>query len=323
MYAFSDENYEKVWKTLQEKYITESQLCSYLLNEWLEPHKEKFITCYINKFLHFRNNATSRSEGGHRTLKRNLKFSTGDLKTVVDAIELLLTNQRHDYLNAFEIAKTRLSLKLRVPILRELTPYVTPFALRLVLQQYKKIVSLQECLSACINVFTTTTDLSCSHKIQSRMYDGAQGGVLKLEDIHPHWRFVKPTASASVVQVEETPSSVDSDDQSFAVESLLRVQAPAVIRSKGRPSGSQNRRQQTAEQSSDRIPSQFERVEADMTIQHTQEQEEEQEKVISDTAPAVQSQDQPRGGRRGRRGPRGPRGQRGRGGRGVRGVGIA
>ena len=69
------------------------------------------------------------------------------------------------------------------------------------------------------------------------------------------------------------------------------------------------RRQQTTEQSSQRIPSQFERVEADMTIQHTQEQEEEQEKDISDTAPAVQSQDQPRGGRR-RRAPRGPRGQR-------------
>ena len=77
------------------------------------------------------------------------------------------------------------------------------------------------------------------------------------------------------------------------------------------------RRQHTTEQSSQRIPSQFEGVEADMTIQHTQEQEEEQEKDISDTAPAVQSQDQPRGGRRGRRGPRGPRGQRGRGGRGV------
>ena len=293
------------------------------MNEWLEPHKEKFITCYTNKFLHFRNNATSRSEGGHRTLKRNLKFSTGDLKTVVDAIELLLINQRHDYLNAFEIAKTRLSLKLRVPILRELTSHVTSFALRLILKQYKKIVSLQGCLTACINVFTTTTDLPCSHKIQNRMYDGAEGGVLKLEDIHPHWRFVKPTASVSVVQVKGTSPSVDSDDQSFAVDPLLRVQAPTVIRSKGRPPGSQNRRQQTTEQSSQRTPSQSERIEADMTIQHTQEQEKDQEKDISDTASAVQSQEQPRGGRRGRRGPRGPRGQRGRGGRGGRRVGIA
>ena len=60
-----------------------------------------------------------------------------------------------------------------------------------------------------------------------------------------------------------------------------------------------------------------------MTIQHTQEQEKKQEKVISDTAPAVQSQDQSRGGRRERRDPRDPRSQRGREGREVRGIEIA
>ena len=53
-------------------------------------------------------------------------------------------NQRHDYIGAIEMAKTRLSFRLRVPILRDLVAHVTPFALHKVIEQYNLIRVTEE-----------------------------------------------------------------------------------------------------------------------------------------------------------------------------------
>jgi len=68
-------------------------------------------------------------------LKRNLRFSTDDLKKIVDCIELMLLNQRNDYLIVFDEAKMRLAHDLRLSIFRDLHAQVTLFALRKILSQ--------------------------------------------------------------------------------------------------------------------------------------------------------------------------------------------
>ncbi len=54
------------------------------------------------------------------------------------------------------------------------------------MKQYNLITIIEESLSSCINVFIRTLSLSCAHRIQRRMYDTAEGEVLKIEDIHSH-----------------------------------------------------------------------------------------------------------------------------------------
>ncbi len=63
----------------------------------------------MNKVLIFDNHAILRSEEDHSMLKRNLKFSTDDLKKIVDCIELMLLNQRNNYFIVFDEVKMRLT----------------------------------------------------------------------------------------------------------------------------------------------------------------------------------------------------------------------
>jgi len=95
-------------------------------------------------------------------------------------------NQRHDYIVIIQMTKTRLSFRLRASILRDLVAHVTLFALHKIIEQYNLITIIEEFLSRCINVFTTTLSLSCAHRIQRRMYNTAEDEVLKIEDIHSH-----------------------------------------------------------------------------------------------------------------------------------------
>ena len=101
---------------------------------------------------------------------------------MVDAIELMLTNERQTYKIQFNEAKMRLPIHLKKPIFRDLYTKVSPFALKKMLPQYLKVVNQQ--MQACTKHFTTTMGLLCAHEIEKRMSEA--GGVLKIEDIHTH-----------------------------------------------------------------------------------------------------------------------------------------
>ena len=135
--------------------------------------------------LHFDTTTTSRGEGSHAVLKRQLGSSTGDLKTVVDGINLLLINELHNYLITFNEARDRLPMDLRKPVFQRLTGFVTPHALRKMLLQYNLVVGRPIVLGPCTHAYTITTGLPCSHKIQERLYEE---GSLLIEDVHPYWR---------------------------------------------------------------------------------------------------------------------------------------
>lgn len=183
MYAFSEAEFWQNWARLCE--TTHGQCVEYLTMTYL-PHRHRFVRCFTNRVLHFDTTVTSRAEGGHAVLKRQLGSSNGDLKTVVDAISLLLYNQLHDHIIAVEEAKTRFPLRLRKPIFLQLAAYISHYALRKISEQYSLVVDSPTALTPCTHTFTTVMGLPCSHKIQSRMYETA--GCLLLEDVHPHWR---------------------------------------------------------------------------------------------------------------------------------------
>jgi len=86
--------------------------------------------------MHFNQQATSRVEGSHNALKRALKVSTGDLKHVVDTVELLVVKQVDKYkyqLNALQIQLVRAH---QIPLFNWAVEYVVLGALDLVLDNY-------------------------------------------------------------------------------------------------------------------------------------------------------------------------------------------
>ena len=75
---------------------------------------------------HFETTTTSRGEGGHAVLKRQLGTPNGDLKAVVDGVALLLTNELHNHLIAINSAKDRYPTDLRKPIFQRLASPALP-----------------------------------------------------------------------------------------------------------------------------------------------------------------------------------------------------
>lgn len=261
IHSSTEELFNVNWDNFHAKWIEHTECLDYLSDLLFRHHyRRKFVACWTDKILHFGNVATSRVEGAHWALKRNLLSSIGDLKTVVDAINILLSNQRQEHLGALERAKCRLPIELRHRWLRNVIAYVTPFALRKILHHWEHIVKQQEdneiSSKPCTKTFTTTMGLPCGHDVIELLKSDPPGAI-KVEDIHPHWRYDKPPVTAAGMEVEVN----DAEDD---VNPLLRVLDPPVVRTKGRPTGSGNKRKADAHtRSTHRDPSGFEYVEAE------------------------------------------------------------
>lgn len=104
---------------------------------------------------------------------------------MVDGIKLLLTNQLHEYRIAMGQAQLRYPAELHLPVFNEIAAYITPYALRLIAPEYRKLTEQCTAINRCTKAFSTTTGLPCSHKIQERLY---RNEAIKLEDCHVHWR---------------------------------------------------------------------------------------------------------------------------------------
>lgn len=178
-----------------------------------------------------------------------LTFIVNDLKIVMNNINLLLMNQRHDFLMIFEETRMRFSMKLKINIFSNLQSFLTSYALRLMFKEFKRLSSQSTILLACINSFITSLRLPSSHRIQARMFNE---GALLIEDIHSHSRFER-SSSIDLVLIANNP-----DD---STNSLLHVQELEVVRTRGRLADAENRRQRVFDDFTYREPSQYKRAE--------------------------------------------------------------
>ena len=186
MYSSIPSEYENLWKNFQNKYhLKHLNSVKYLKKTYIRFYRRRFLKCYINQVLHFETITIFRGKGSHAVLKRQLKSSTDDLKTVINAIKLLLTNQTHEHTLVIAAAKIRFFSDLRFSIFQQLVAYITVYALRKIAAEYKKIIEFTTALLVCTENFIASTGLPCSHKIQNRMFDDK---TLKLKDVHLHWK---------------------------------------------------------------------------------------------------------------------------------------
>ena len=93
----SIDEYEKRWKEFQKEWQSSPTLLRYLSRVWLDKHKERFIRCWADWYLHFGHCETSRAEGAHSVIKRYLQVSTGDLYNVFTKLSLMLATQHQEH----------------------------------------------------------------------------------------------------------------------------------------------------------------------------------------------------------------------------------
>ncbi|KAH8937251.1 hypothetical protein BDL97_16G017700 [Sphagnum fallax] len=128
--ATTEDAFAATWIALQGA-IPEPEFATtiaYLENEWLR-HKEKFVHAWTDHHLHFGHRATSKAEGAHALIKRELMVSTNDVVTVVNALVRTLKDQHVARKATLECAKVNLPIKLLIPLFGDVVGKVAPQAL--------------------------------------------------------------------------------------------------------------------------------------------------------------------------------------------------
>ena len=72
------------------------------------------------------------------------------------------------------------------------------------------------------------------------MAEAEGAGVLRLEDIHSHWRIDKTTNERNDENETESENQ-DTSNEEDTVEALLRVNEPAIATLRGQPRGAKNK----------------------------------------------------------------------------------
>ena len=222
------------WQLLQNKYnLIESIICEYLNNEIMSK-KRKWSRVWIDAYMHFNNISNSRCEEAHHDLKFQLESFIDNVCMMIQKSDSLCDTQRINYRILFDEIKQRLSSEFKKSLYRDLRTYVTSFVLREIDKHYKKLLDAQNnnrSLSACTKSFNNTMSLFCAHIIEKRLADAISEEVLKLSDVHSHWRFKK-----SIRHYREFDEFLDVDEiideKTSDSNSLLQIQNFRMMRAK-------------------------------------------------------------------------------------------
>nr|XP_043621863.1 protein FAR1-RELATED SEQUENCE 5-like [Erigeron canadensis] len=173
----TESSFEKNWGEFELLYKDDA--FEYIRNIWL-PWKEKFVSAWTEKHLHFGNRSSSRAKDAHAKLIMYLEGPTGDFQGVRENICLAI---EHEFsMIKWKLASNEMQIphEINIPLFGELKSYVSEFALKEIYKQYQKT---EGSTTPCTGHFMATMGLPCAHKIKH-----SHGSTLPLELIHPHWR---------------------------------------------------------------------------------------------------------------------------------------
>jgi hypothetical protein len=248
--ALTETEWELRWNAFCDKYSEDyPTVIDYMTDEIIGPFKRKIVRCYTDRYIHWGVRVSSRVEAGHKDLKTELGTHRGSLLDVIEKFGNLLRRTYREICIAQEQESMKLVPRFRAEIFSLVVQKVSIFALDLVLAQYKRLHTspgqrgpVQ--LPPCRGLFRKAWGLPCAHEIQRRQ---ASKELLTLEDFHSHWYYNK---------------NKDGDPPQSTRLELIRE--PEVVRPKGRPPGSLNKRRKSSKWSTERDSSQHEVVIAEV-----------------------------------------------------------
>jgi predicted transcriptional regulator len=200
----------------------------YVEGTWLTPWKEKLVRYWVDKNLHFGIRVTSPIEGCHATLKSYLMVSTGDLKGVFDRLVLFWPDQHRKIYHSIATEQNKVKHKLNKPYFHIVQSLVHDQALFLIVVECAKLHKAKEQnadLGPCNCTIKQSMGLPCFHTVHKRLLNG---GYILPTDIHPFWWYKRPEPSTS--------------SSTVSVQAHWLILDPAVVRGKGRPRGSRNKK---------------------------------------------------------------------------------
>ncbi|KAL5139447.1 putative protein FAR1-RELATED SEQUENCE 10 [Glycine soja] len=155
----------------------------YVNDTWIIPHKEKFITAWTNKVMHLGNTTTNRVESAHWALKRVLQNSVGDLCSVWDAMNNMITLQHVEIKASFETSTHVVGHVYKKTLYKRLLGMVSRDALNQIASEIDRLRYLDNNLSSCGCVMRSTHGLPCACELSR--YTASS---IPLESVHLFWR---------------------------------------------------------------------------------------------------------------------------------------
>ncbi|KAL5141510.1 Protein FAR1-RELATED SEQUENCE 5 [Glycine soja] len=155
----------------------------YVKETWIIPHKEKFVSAWTNKVMHLGNTTTNRVESAHSSLKTLLQNSIGDLCSVWDAVNNMITLQHTQIKASFETSTHVVGHVFQKTLYRRLLGMVSRYALNQIAAELQCVHYASKNPSSCGCVVRTTLGLPCACELSKYV-----GGCIPLDSIHMFWR---------------------------------------------------------------------------------------------------------------------------------------
>ncbi|KAH1193930.1 hypothetical protein GmHk_19G054847 [Glycine max] len=155
----------------------------YVKETWIIPHKEKFITAWTNKVMHLGNTTTNGVEYAYWALKRVLQNSIGDLCSVWDAMNNMITLQHVEIKASFETSTHVDGHVFKKTLYKRLLGMVSRKTLNEIAAEVEHLRYLGNDPSSCGCVMRSTHGLPCACELSRYIV-----GSIPVDLVHMFWR---------------------------------------------------------------------------------------------------------------------------------------
>jgi hypothetical protein len=256
-------------KDIIKNYLLEfkaDKVLKYLENKWY-PQDHKFVYMYTSKLRHFGYGTTSKTEGTHYAIKKDLEHNKHDLYSTIMHFVNALDIQYQEILGAVRGQKTKKLNKFH-SIFDSLHGKVSQFAIKKANDQLKLILDT-ETTTDCTHNFASMWGIPCSHQL--RTYLEIIEAPVQVEDFDSHWHLYLEYPPRNLAEVRDRINShirsIKDEEETFLIKfesdfkklisgryALVPILPPTKkIDTKGRPKGAKNKKLK-------RDPSRFEYV---------------------------------------------------------------
>ncbi|KAJ4715747.1 Calmodulin-binding transcription activator 2 [Melia azedarach] len=171
--------------TLKQEFSGHPQAVEYVTNTWLNNYKERFVSVWTDKIMHFGNLTKHRIGSSHSMVKKQLHHNQGNFETSWEKIHSLLELQHTDIRASFEKSLTVVQDQFKHAEFKELRGFVSVNALHIILSESKRANSIGVDLSTCECIIRRTHGLPCAHEIAKFQRESRP---IPLKSIDLYWR---------------------------------------------------------------------------------------------------------------------------------------
>lgn len=194
VYSETQELYESRWREMSLQFAAYPELIEYIKDTWL-IYKEKFVSVWTQKTMHFGNTSTNRVESAHSMLKGAINNTRRH--TFLGLWTLIHTSWHTNFTTikaSFEQSLNSVQHEHRIKMFDYLRGNISNFALKLMKLELTKIDSVHSDGSHCRCVLRTSYGLPCAHEMK-KISEERECKCLILSDVHNFWKKLNAVPS--------------------------------------------------------------------------------------------------------------------------------